>query len=219
MPTSKSDNSERRVLTLGEEMFNSVTHAIGALLSVAGLVLLIGSSIKQGTVWHIVGSAVFGSSLILLYTVSTLYHSVSNPRVKSFFARLDHVAIFLLIAGTYTPFVLTTLRGPLGWTLFGVIWTLAFIGMIIRSIFLGRFRKLMVSLYLLMGWLIVVAIVPMTRALPFISTVFLIAGGCCYTFGVAFYVRRQLKFSHGIWHLFVLAGSCFHFFSVLTSIS
>ncbi len=217
MTKSMPVNPERRVLTLGEEIVNSVTHAIGALLSVAGLVLLIVLSIKQGTVWHIVGSAVFGSSLILLYTVSAFYHSVTNPRIKSLFARLDHVAIFLLIGGSYTPFLLTTLRGPLGWSLFGVIWTLAFMGMIIRSIFLGRFRKLMVVLYLLMGWLIVVAIVPLTRALPFMSTVFLVAGGCCYTFGVAFYMRRQMKYSHGIWHLFVLAGSCFHFFSVLNS--
>jgi hemolysin III len=160
---------------------------------------------------------VFGSSLITLYTFSTLYHSVTHPRAKRFFERLDHVAIFLLIAGTYTPFLLTTLRSPLGWALFGVIWTLALIGVIIRSIYLTRFRTLMVVLYLLMGWMIMIAIVPMKRALPPISMIFLVAGGCCYTFGVVFYVWRELKFSHGIWHLFVLAGSCCHFFSVLTS--
>ncbi|MCF7974709.1 MAG: hemolysin III family protein [Phycisphaerae bacterium] len=190
---------------------------MGALFSIAGLIWLIVLSVKQGTAWHIVGSAVFGSSLIILYSFSTLYHSVTNPRVKRVFARLDHVAIFLLIAGTYTPFLLTTLRGPVGWTLFGVIWALALIGVIIRSIYLTRFRKLMVVLYLLMGWMIVFAIVPMTRALPTISTVFLVAGGCCYTLGVVFYAWRQLNFSHGIWHLFVLAGSGCHFFSVLTS--
>lgn len=217
MVMSKPIRAERRALTHGEEILNSVTHGIGALLSVAGLVLLLVVSVKQGTVWHVVGSAVFGSSLILLYTVSTLYHSVTNPPAKRFFARLDHVAIFLLIAGTYTPFLLTSLRGPLGWTLFGVIWTLALIGMIIRSVYLGRFRKLMVALYLLMGWLIVFAIVPLTRALPTISVRFLVAGGLSYTLGVAFYAQRNLKFSHGIWHLFVLAGSSFHFFAVLTS--
>jgi len=218
MVRSKSNHVERRALTMGEEILNSVTHGIGALLSLAGLVLLIVVSVKQGTVWHVVGSCVFGSSLILLYTVSTFYHSATNPALKRFFARLDHVAIFLLIAGTYTPFVLTALRGPLGWTLFGVIWTLALIGVIIRSIYLSRFRALMVVLYLLMGWLIVFAVGPMARALPKLSLICLVSGGICYTLGVTFYAWRQLKYSHGIWHLFVLAGSGFHFFAVLTSI-
>lgn len=218
MVRPKSNHAERRALTMGEEILNSVTHGIGALLSLAGLVLLVVASVKQGTVWHVVGSAVFGSSLIMLYTVSTLYHSATKPAFKRFFARLDHVAIFLLIAGSYTPFVLTTLRGPLGWTIFGVIWTLAFIGMIIRSIYLGRFRKFMVVLYLLMGWIIVIAIVPMTRALPTLSLTCLVSGGLCYTLGVVFYAWRQLKYSHGIWHIFVMAGSSFHFFAVLTSI-
>ncbi len=219
MVRSTSKRTERRALTHGEEVFNSVTHGVGALLSVAGLVVLVVSSVAKGTVWHVVGSAVFGSSLICLYTVSTLYHSVTNPRIKQFFARLDHMAIFLLIAGTYTPFVLTTLRGPLGWTLFGVIWTLALIGMVIRSIYVGRFRKFMVVLYLLMGWMIVLAIVPMTRALSTVSVTCLVSGGLCYTVGVIFYAWRQLKYSHGIWHLFVLAGSTFHFFAVMTSIA
>jgi hemolysin III len=214
---SKVKHTERRALTHGEEVFNSVTHGVGALLSVAGLVVLVVSSVTHGTVWHVVGSAVFGSSLICLYTFSTIYHSVTNPRIKQVFARLDHVAIFLLIAGTYTPFVLTTLRGPLGWTIFGVIWTLALIGMIIRSIYLGRFRKFMVVLYLLMGWIIVIAIVPMTRVLPTLSLMCLLSGGLCYTVGVIFYAWRQLKYSHGIWHLFVMAGSTFHFFAVLSS--
>ncbi len=216
---SKASRPERRALTLGEEVLNSVTHGVGALLSAAGLIVLVVSSVTQGTIWHVVGSAVFGCSLICLYAVSTLYHSVTNPRIKQVFARLDHVAIFLLIAGSYTPFVLTTLRGPLGWTLFGVIWTLALIGMIIRSIYLGRFRKFMVALYLLMGWMIVIAIVPMARALPMLSLTCLVSGGLCYTLGVIFYAWRQLKYSHGIWHLFVMAGSTFHFFAVLTSMA
>ena len=211
------NHADRRPLTTGEEVFNSVTHGAGALLSVAGLVWLLILSVKQGTVWHVVGSAVYGASLILLYTVSTLYHSVTTPRLQRCFARLDHVAIFSLIAGTYTPFLLTSLRGALGWTIFGVIWALALIGMVIRSIYLGRFRKLMVVLYLLMGWLIVFAIVPLTQAIPKISTAYLVAGGLCYTLGVVFYVWRSLKFSHGIWHLFVLAGSAFHFFAVVTT--
>jgi len=213
------DPVERRALTVGEEILNAVTHGLGALLSVVGLVWLVVCSVKQGTVWHVVGSSIFGSSLVLLYTVSTLYHAVANPRIKQFFARLDHVAIFLLIAGSYTPFLLTSLRGPLGWTLFGVVWTLALMGIIIRSIFLGRFRKFMVALYLLMGWLIVFAIVPVTQALPATSLWYLVAGGLCYTVGVPFYVWRNLKFSHGLWHCFVLAGSGFHFFAVLTSLA
>lgn len=209
---------ERRALTAGEEILNAITHGLGALLSVAGLVWLVVCSVKQGTAWHVVGSAIFGSSLILLYTVSTLYHATTDPRAKQVFARLDHVAIFLLIAGSYTPFLLTSLRGALGWTLFGVVWTLAVIGMIIRSIFLGRFRKFMVALYLVMGWLIVFAIVPVTKALSTISIWYLVAGGLSYTVGVPFYIRRNLKFSHGLWHIFVVAGSVFHFFAVLTSL-
>ncbi len=219
MASSAPDPMKRRALTPAEEVFNAVTHGLGALLSVAGLVWLLICSAKLGTLWHVVGSAIFGSSLIILYSVSTLYHAVTNPRIKRFFARLDHVAIFLLISGSYTPFLLTALRGALGWALFGIIWTLALIGIIIRSIYLGRFRKLMVALYLLMGWLIVFAIVPLTKALPPISTRYLVAGGLCYTVGVPFYAWRNLKFSHGIWHVFVLAGSSFHFFAVLTSLA
>lgn len=214
-----SNNCKRyRALTLGEEIFNGITHGIGVLLSIAGLVILVYFASLKGDTWHIVSYSIFGSSLVLLYLSSTLYHSITNIKIKNLFARFDHSAIFLLIAGTYTPFVLTTIRGPLGWTLFGIVWGLAATGIVIRSVYLTRFRKLMVGLYLAMGWMFIIAIVPLLRNLPIISTVFLFAGGLSYSLGVIFYLWRDLKYAHGIWHLFVLAGSITHFFSVLYSL-
>ncbi|MDD4143845.1 MAG: hemolysin III family protein [Prolixibacteraceae bacterium] len=214
-----SNNCKRyRALTLGEEIFNGITHGIGVLLSIAGLVILVYFAAIKGDTWHIVSYSIFGSSLVLLYLSSTLYHSITNIKIKNLFARFDHSAIFLLIAGTYTPFVLTTIRGPLGWTLFGIVWGLAATGIVIRSVYLTRFRKLMVGLYLAMGWMFIIAIVPLLRNLPIISTVFLFAGGLSYSLGVIFYLWRDLKYAHGIWHLFVLAGSITHFFSVLYSL-
>ena len=192
-----------RTLSLGEEIFNSITHGIGTLLSIAALVVLIVFAAVKGNVWHVVSFSIFGSTLIMLYLSSTLYHSFSKEKIKNLFARFDHAAIFLLIAGTYTPFVLTTLRGPLGWTMFGIIWGLALSGAVIRSIYLTRFRKLMVGIYLAMGWMFLMAIVPMVKNLPSVSLIF----------------WRKLKYGHGIWHLFVLAGSVMHFFSVLYSIN
>lgn len=211
--------SHYRTLTWGEEVFNSITHGIGVLLSVAGLVILTTFAVLKGNAWHVVSFSIFGSSLVVLYLSSTLYHSFSGIKVKQLFARFDHAAIFLLIAGTYTPFVLTTIRGPLGWTLFGVVWGLAITGMVIRSIYLTRFRKLMVGVYLAMGWMFLIAVVPMVKNLPAGSVAFLFIGGACYSVGVLFYVWRNLKYGHGIWHLFVLAGSVMHFFSVLLSLN
>src|SRR5210317_2048853 len=147
-----------RSLSIGEEIFNSVTHGIGTLLSIAGLVLLIIFAAIKGNIWHIVSFSVFGTTLVLLYLASTLYHSFTKEKIKNLFARFDHAAIFLLIAGTYTPFLLTALRGPVGWTMFGIIWAVAITGVVIRSIYLTRFRKLMVGLYLGMGWMIIAAI-------------------------------------------------------------
>ncbi|MCY1719214.1 hemolysin III family protein [Prolixibacteraceae bacterium Z1-6] len=207
-----------RRLSIGEEIFNSVTHGIGTLLSVAGLVLLIVFAAIKGNVWHVVSFSIFGSTLVLLYLSSTLYHSFTKEKIKNIFVRFDHAAIFLLIAGTYTPFLLTALRGALGWTLFGIIWTVAIAGVVIRCIYLTRFRKLMVAIYLIMGWLFVVAIGPMMKNLPGISVLFLFLGGLMYSIGVIFYAWRNLKYGHGIWHLFVLAGSIMHFFSVIYSL-
>ena len=204
-----------RTLSLGEEVFNSITHGIGTLLSIAALVVLVFFATVRGNAWHIVSFSIFGASMVVLYLASTLYHSFSKEKLKNLFARLDHAAIFLLIAGTYTPFVLTILRGPLGWTIFGIIWALAIAGVVIRSIYLTRFRKLMVGIYLGMGWMFTMAIVPMIRNLPTSSLIFLFLGGAFYSIGVIFYLWRNLKYSHGIWHLFVLGGSIMHFFAVL----
>nr|WP_319573396.1 hemolysin III family protein [uncultured Draconibacterium sp.] len=208
-----------RRLSLGEEIFNSITHGIGTLLSIAALVLLVVFAAIKGNVWHVVSFSIFGSSLVLLYLSSTLYHSFTREKLKNLFVRFDHAAIFLLIAGTYTPFVLTTIRGAFGWTLFGVIWGLAIAGMVIRSIYLTRFRKLMIGIYLAMGWMFLLAIGPMVRNLPTSSIAFLFIGAACYSIGVIFYSWRGLKYGHGIWHLFVLAGSIMHFFSVLYSLN
>ena len=204
-----------RKLTLGEEIFNSITHGIGTLLSIAALVILIVFAVGKGTVWHIVSYSIYGGTMILLYLSSTLYHSFTREKVKNIFARFDHAAIFLLIAGTYTPFVLTVIRGAFGWTIFGIIWGIAITGVVIRSIYLTRFKKFMVFLYLFMGWLFVIAIVPMFRNLSLISILFLFLGGIFYSIGVIFYSLKKVKYAHGIWHLFVMAGSIMHFFSVL----
>ncbi|WP_321375694.1 hemolysin III family protein [uncultured Draconibacterium sp.] len=207
-----------RTLSIGEEIFNSITHGIGTLLSIAALVILVVVAAIKGNAWHVVSFSIFGSSLVLLYLSSTLYHSFTREKLKNLFVRFDHAAIFLLIAGTYTPFVLTTIRGALGWSLFGIIWGLAITGMVIRSIYLTRFRKLMVGIYLAMGWMFLMAIGPIVRNLPASSVAFLFIGGACYSIGVIFYAWRGLKYGHGIWHLFVLAGSIMHFFSVFYSL-
>lgn len=215
----KKVESNYRILTIGEEIFNSVTHGIGTLLSIAALVLLIVFAAIKGDAWHVVSFSIFGSTLVLLYLSSTLYHSFTKEKLKNLFARFDHAAIFLLIAGTYTPFLLTALRGTLGWTMFGIIWAVAISGVVIRSIYLTRFRKFMVGLYLTMGWMVVVAIGPLVKNLPSISLLFLMLGAVMYTVGVVFYAWRNLKYGHGIWHLFVLAGSILHFFAVIYSLN
>ncbi|HBL74858.1 MAG: hemolysin D [Bacteroidetes bacterium GWF2_42_66] len=204
-----------RQLTVGEEIANSITHGIGTLMSIAALVLLIVFAAIKGNAWHVVSFTIFGSTLVLLYLSSTLYHSFSNPKIKNIFARFDHAAIFFLIAGTYTPILLSNLRGVLGWTLFFIIWGLAIAGAVIRSIYLTRFRKLMVAIYVMMGWMFVFAIRTMLEITPADSLMFLFIGGGLYTIGVIFYVWRSLPYGHGIWHLFVLGGSIMHFFAVI----
>ncbi|MBN1820907.1 MAG: hemolysin III family protein [Prolixibacteraceae bacterium] len=211
----QSKEESYRTLSIGEEIFNAITHGIGTVLSIAALVILIVFAAIKGNAWHVVSFSIFGSTLILLYLSSTLYHSFTNEKVKNLFARFDHSAIFLLIAGTYTPYLLTILRGSIGWIMFGIVWGLAVTGVVIRSVYLTRFRKLMVAIYLIMGWMFVFAIIPMVKNLPAASIIFLFIGGGCYSLGVIFYAWRNLKFGHGIWHLFVLAGSIMHFFSVL----
>jgi len=216
--TENIHEPNRRQLTIAEEIVNSITHGVGALLSIAALVILIVVSATHGNVWHIVSFSIFGATLVLLYTSSTLYHSITNNRVKNIFARFDHAAIFALIAGTYTPFLLTSIRGALGWTFFGIIWAVAITGIVIRSVHLYRYRRLMVAIYLVMGWMFVFILNSMINNLPAISLIFLLIGGLSYTIGVIFYAWRKLPFGHGIWHLFVLGGSIGHFFAVLYSL-
>lgn len=201
--------------TLREEIANSITHGVGALLSIAGLVILTVLAVRYGDAWHIVSCAIFGATLILLYTASTLYHGIPHPKAKQVLRIIDHSAIFLLIAGTYTPFTLVSLRGPWGWSLFGTIWGLALLGIILELTPWRRFRLLSVALYVGMGWAVVVAAQPMLDSVAPRGLLLLAAGGLAYTLGIAFYVWRSLPHHHAVWHLFVLTGSVLHFFAVL----
>ncbi|MDU4962548.1 MAG: hemolysin III family protein [Sporomusaceae bacterium] len=198
-----------------EEKWNAITHGAGAVLALAGLVVLIVAASLQGNVWHIVSFSIYGVSLFLLYLASTLYHSFSNERVKHIFKIIDHSAIYLLIAGTYTPFSLVLLHGKLGWILFGVIWSLAVCGILLKIFFIKRFRLLSTFCYLIMGWLILAAVKPLTAALSTAGFGWLLAGGILYSAGSIFYLWRRLPYNHAIWHLFVLAGSVAHFIVVL----
>lgn len=202
--------------TLADELVNSITHGIGTAISIAGLVVLVVFAAIYGTVWHIVSFSIFGATSILLYLSSTLYHAFYGEKVKRLFRKFDHMGIYLLIAGTYTPFCLTILRGPLGWTLFGIIWGMAIVG-IVKEIFLnGKWKIISTIAYLIMGWVIVIAIYPMYMKMTFLGFVFLVAGGIAYSLGTYFFVNEKVKFNHGIWHLFVLAGTVCHFFAVLS---
>ncbi len=198
-----------------EELANSVTHGIGTGLSIAGLIILVVLAVKQGSVWHVVSFSIYGSSLILLYLASTLYHSFQKPRLKHVFRVLDHSAIYVLIAGTYTPFMLVSLRGPWGWSLFSVVWGLAVAGILFKSLFISRFERLSLVVYLLMGWLGLIAARQMWMEIPTGGLIWLVAGGVFYSLGVIFYQWRLFPYHHAVWHLFVLAGSICHYFSVL----
>lgn len=197
-----------------EELANSLTHGLGALLGVAGLVLLVVASVRYGDAWHVTSTAIFGTTLVLLYTASTLYHSIPGERRKHLLRKFDHAAIFLLIAGTYTPFMLVTLRGPWGWSLFGVVWGLAATGVALKFWFAGRFRLASTLIYLGMGWLVMIALKPLLAALPRAGFVWLVAGGACYSLGTIFYLWKKLPYHHAVWHLWVLAGSVCHWVAV-----
>lgn len=198
-----------------EELANSITHGVGILFGISALCIMTTFASLYGNAWHIVGCSVFGATLVLLYTFSTLYHSVSLPRVKTVFRVLDHVAIFLLIAGTYTPFTLVSLRGAWGWSIFGVVWGAALVGILLKVVSLNRWEAFSLCLYGGMGWTVVVAAKPLMAAVAPGGLWLLLAGGLAYTFGIVFYVWNSLPFNHAIWHLFVLAGSVLHFFAVL----
>ncbi|NHQ87343.1 hemolysin III family protein [Iodobacter sp. HSC-16F04] len=197
------------------ERFNSWSHLIGAALAISGLIVLLTFAGMTGDPWKIVSVAVYGSTLVLLYVISTLYHSLKG-QAKAVFQRLDHCAIYLLIAGSYTPFALVTLRGPLGWTIFGVNWALAIFGIVQENILGKRTRALSLGIYVVMGWLIIFAIKPLMAALPAAGMTWLAAGGVVYTLGIVFYVLdTRIPHGHGIWHLFVLGGSLCQFISIL----
>ena len=199
----------------GEVLANSITHGIGVGLSIAGIVILIIRAINRGTTWHLVSYINFRTSLILLYLASTIYHSFTKQPWKAFFQRLDHSAIFFLIAGTYTPFLLTKLRNGWGWSIFGIIWGLSLVGLIIKLGFKSRFEKPSVFLYLAMGWFGIIVYYQTIGTISMLSILFLLIGGIFYSAGVIFYRWRTLPYNHAIWHLFVLGGSIFHYFSVL----
>lgn len=201
--------------SLGEEIFNSVSHGVGGLLSIAGTVVLIIFAVIYSNAWGVVSSAIYGASLIILYTMSTLYHAITNPTAKSFFRIMDHNTIFFLIAGTYTPVTLVPLRGKIGWVLFGIVWAAAIVGIVLNSIDLEKFKKPSVICYIAMGWVVLFAIKPMLENVNKLSLWFLLVGGIFYTVGVFFYSHKEKKFFHSVWHLFTIAGSVLHYFSVL----
>jgi hemolysin III len=198
-----------------EEIANAVTHGIGFLLSIPALVLLILAAVEKGTAWHIVSYTIFGVSMLLLYLFSTLLHSFKPSPIKKLFAILDHSAIYLLIAGTYTPFMLVSFRTPLGWTIFGIIWGLAIAGVVFKCYFVDRYQIISTIVYLLMGWMIIIAVKPLYEILSPTGFLLLLTGGIFYSIGAVFYVWNKLPYNHAIWHLFVLAGSTFMFLCVL----
>jgi hemolysin III len=199
--------------TKSDEIFNSISHGVGIAVAIAATVLLVVRASLYGTAWHIVSFSIFGVGMILLYTASTLYHSVYNPRTKHKLNKLDHSSIYILIAATYTPITFITLHGALGWTIFGVIWAMAIAGVVFKVWFYtARLRLISTVLYMVMGWVIVLAIVPVIRNASTLTLWFLLAGCLSYTFSPFFYLWRSKPYMHGVFHLFILAGTICHFF-------
>ncbi len=201
--------------TKAEEIMNAVTHGIGIALSIAGLVILVVFAAIYGDAWKVVASAIYGASMIVLYTASTLYHSFSKTKAASALNMFDHISIYYLIAGSYTPFMLVNLRGAWGWTIFGVIWACAITGTIFKIVYGHNFRKISTIIYLAMGWMILIAFYPFIKNVELGGILLLAAGGLAYSFGVIFYKWKTLPFNHAIWHVFVLTGTILQFFSVL----
>ncbi len=201
--------------TVAEEIANSISHGIGLVLALVASPILILSAARSGTAWNVVGVSVFATSMILLYLASTLYHAIPHDRAKRFFRVLDHGAIFLLIAGTYTPFTLGVMRGPWGWTIFGIVWSLAVFGLTMKAIFGARHMWLTVPLYLVMGWTVMIAAPHILFRMPVAAILWILGGGLAYTGGVVFFRAHSLRYSHFAWHLFVIAGTACHFIAVL----
>ncbi|MEN2767551.1 PAQR family membrane homeostasis protein TrhA [Ornithinibacillus xuwenensis] len=207
--------AETHTFSKGEEIANATTHGVGVLLSIAGLVLLIVFSAFEGTALHVVSFTIFGATMVILYTSSTLVHALPPGKAKDLFEIFDHSSIYIFIAGTYTPFTLLVIEGALGWTMFGVIWGLAVAGIVFKAYFVKKFLFTSTILYLLMGWLIVIGWNRIVVNLESGGVVLLVAGGLCYTFGTIFYMWRGFKYHHMVWHILVLAGTICHFFCVL----
>ncbi|HMG33075.1 MAG TPA: hemolysin III family protein [Blastocatellia bacterium] len=211
MRLNKHQNSELLI----EELANAVTHGFGLALSLAGFAVLLVLAIVRGGPWHIASCTVYGATLVILYLASTLYHSSRSPRLKHILRVVDHSAIYLLIAGTYTPFTLVNLRGFWGWTLFGLVWSCCVAGVVLKTFFINRLPVVSTLLYVAMGWVCVIAIKPLVSAIPAGGLAWLLSGGLLYTIGVIFFASRRLRFNHAIWHLFVLAGSICHYMAVV----
>ncbi|HDO27650.1 MAG TPA: hemolysin III family protein [Bacteroidetes bacterium] len=206
--------TDARKYPKAEEKLNVITHGIGFLMSVPALVLLVVRAALNGTALHIVSAAIYGSSLVILYFASTAFHLAKDQKTRNRLNVFDHASIFLLIAGTYTPFALVTLHGSWGWSIFGVIWGLAIVGIILKLFYTGHFNLLSTILYVLMGWIMIIAIVPLVRALPVGGLMWLLAGGISYTAGAVFFLLNKWPFNHTLFHVFVLMGSICHFVAV-----
>jgi hemolysin III len=204
-----------RPLSGSEEIANSISHGLGLVLAIVAVPVLVLSAMRAGSAQFIFGVSVFGATMVLLYLASTLYHSLSHEAAKQLFRLFDHTAIFLLIAGTYTPFALGVLRGPWGWSLLAAVWTLAFVGITLKVIARTRHSRISIPLYVVMGWLAVVAIKPILTLVPVPGIVLILAGGIAYTGGLAFFAAHRIRYNHFIWHLFVIVGTACHFFAVL----
>lgn len=213
-----STSTSLRPYTIMEEIWCCIIHGIGIILGISGLAVLVVLSSIYGNAWTIVSTAIFGTTMIVLYSASTLYHAIPNLKTKKRLKKFDHISIYYLIAGTYTPFLLVNMRGVLGWTIFGIIWGLALLGTFLKLLTSGSGTKAWsIGLYLGMGWMIVIASKQLVQELPRIGLIFLILGGLFYTLGIFFYIWKSKKYTHAIWHFFVLMGTIMHFFAILYS--
>ncbi|OAA91847.1 PAQR family membrane homeostasis protein TrhA [Clostridium ljungdahlii] len=208
-------DNQLKFYTRGEEIANAVTHGVGTLLSIAALVLLIVFSSRMGDKWYIVSYTIYGVSMLILYLESTLYHSITNLKAKKVFRIFDHASIYLLIAGTYTPFTLTILRSSIGWMIFAIVWIMAICGIVMKIFWIGKHEVVSTLIYIAMGWIIIFAMKRLLLLLPPAGIVLLVAGGIIYTVGAFLYMLDKIPYNHAIWHLFVIGGSACHFFCVL----
>ncbi|HEC11697.1 MAG TPA: hemolysin III family protein [Acidiferrobacteraceae bacterium] len=215
MIVSGKSECYERIQSFGEEVANAISHGVGFVGAIAALPILVVAAVNRGDVAGVVAASVFGATMILLYLASTVYHALPKSQAKRVFQVLDHAAIFLLIAGTYTPFTLGVLRGAWGWTLFGLVWGIALFGVVLKAVGGVKFQTLSTCLYLVMGWLVLIAIVPLWQAMPLWGLIWLLVGGLSYTIGVGFFVVERRPYFHFVWHLFVVMGTACHFVAVL----